>query len=55
MEKVKEEGDLKEVQLYLAEWGYNTPDDHRRAKDVGIPMLPLSQFCGDFASWNPKQ
>ncbi len=55
LQNVENEDDLKEVGLYLAEWGYNTPDDQRKAMDAGISVLSLAQFCGDFASWGPKQ
>lgn len=40
------------VKRLLAEWGYNTPAQRRRARDGGhIHVIDLARFDGDFSGW----
>jgi hypothetical protein len=36
--------DLKEVQLLLADWGYNTQHDKESIKTLNIPSIDLKEF-----------
>ena len=43
---------LPGVRLVLADWGYNTPAQRRRAQDGGrITLVDLERFAGDFSQW----
>lgn len=49
---VQQQADLGAVGLFLATWGYNTPDERGEAEaDRRITPLILEQFCGDFSIW----
>ncbi|MCU0543017.1 MAG: HAD hydrolase-like protein [Oscillatoriaceae cyanobacterium Prado104] len=49
---VKQQPDLSEVKLFLADWGYNTlPERESVAQNPPVQLLSLSQFAGDFATW----
>ncbi len=49
VEKVPE---LAEVQLFLADWGYNTVAERKSAgSEPRIKLLNLAQFDADFADW----
>lgn len=49
---IKEHGDLQEVRLFLAHWGYNTPAEQAQARqDERIKLLSLAQFGQDFDAW----
>jgi phosphoglycolate phosphatase-like HAD superfamily hydrolase len=49
---VKQQPDLSEVRLFLADWGYNTLAERESvAKNPPVQLLSLSQFAGDFAEW----
>jgi phosphoglycolate phosphatase-like HAD superfamily hydrolase len=44
--------DLSHVQLFLADWGYNTASDRAQAQgDPAIHLISLEQFVRDFSSW----
>jgi phosphoglycolate phosphatase-like HAD superfamily hydrolase len=44
--------DLHDVQLFLADWGYNTPADRVMAQqDDRVHLISLHEFTEDFASW----
>ena len=52
LQKVKEQTDLEDVELFLADWGYNTPKDRENAqKDMRINLISLTQFTGNFDIW----
>ena len=43
---------LKNIQLYLADWGYNTQKMRETAQNEGIiKILSLNQFCQDLSQW----
>lgn len=49
---VKQQPDLSEVKLFLADWGYNTLDERESvAQNPPVKLLSLSQFAGDFTDW----
>jgi phosphoglycolate phosphatase-like HAD superfamily hydrolase len=49
---VKQQPDLSDVKLFLADWGYNTLAERESvAQNPPIKLLSLSQFAGDFADW----
>jgi phosphoglycolate phosphatase-like HAD superfamily hydrolase len=49
---VKQQPDLSEVKLFLADWGYNTLAERESvAQNPPVKLLSLSQFAGDFANW----
>jgi phosphoglycolate phosphatase-like HAD superfamily hydrolase len=52
---VKQQPDLSEVRLFLADWGYNTLAEREFvAQNPPIKLLSLSQFAGDFTDWLPE-
>ena len=52
LHKVKEQTDLEDVELFLADWGYNTPKDRTAAQeDMRINLISLAQFVEDFDKW----
>ncbi|MCP6761407.1 MAG: HAD family hydrolase [Fischerella sp. CENA71] len=52
LQLVDQQTDLKDVKLFLADWGYNTPLEKTTAKnDPRIQLLSLSQFEQDFSEW----
>ena len=53
LRSVQQQPDLTQVQLYLADWGYNTESDRDFAKETpGIELISLSQFTSDLANWS---
>jgi phosphoglycolate phosphatase-like HAD superfamily hydrolase len=49
---VQAQSDLQAVQLFLADWGYNTAAErHAAEQDTTIQRLSLDQFSQDFAAW----
>jgi phosphoglycolate phosphatase-like HAD superfamily hydrolase len=47
---VKQQPDLSEVRLFLADWGYNTLAERESvAQNPPVQLLSLSQFSADFA------
>jgi phosphoglycolate phosphatase-like HAD superfamily hydrolase len=52
LQSVQKQPDLTGVQLYLADWGYNTAVERSIAvQDSSIQLLSLTQFSQDFAAW----
>jgi phosphoglycolate phosphatase-like HAD superfamily hydrolase len=52
---VKQQPDLSDVKLFLADWGYNTLAERESvAQNPPVQLLSLSQFAGDFADWLPE-
>jgi phosphoglycolate phosphatase-like HAD superfamily hydrolase len=52
LQAVTREPDLQDVGLFLAAWGYVTPQDCQdAAADPRLGLLSLAQFCGDLGMW----
>ncbi|HLP87643.1 MAG TPA: HAD hydrolase-like protein [Nostocaceae cyanobacterium] len=52
LQLVQEQPNLNQVQLFLADWGYNTQPEREAAKnDAHIQLVSLSQFTQDFSKW----
>ncbi len=52
LQSVQQQPDLKDVRLYLADWGYNTTAQQESARnDSTIQLLSLSQFVQNFSVW----
>lgn len=52
LELVQQQPDLKDLQLYLADWGYNTQAERLAAQEnPRIKLINLSQFAGEFQGW----
>ncbi|MBI4629988.1 MAG: HAD family hydrolase [Candidatus Rokubacteria bacterium] len=52
LEDVRRDPALDGVKLFLAEWGYNTPEERAAVRrDARIVPLSLAQFGQDFAWW----
>ncbi len=52
LETVKSQPDLRQIDLFLADWGYNTTRDRQlAAKDERIKLLSLQQFSQNFLDW----
>ncbi|MGK7874094.1 MAG: HAD family hydrolase [Xenococcaceae cyanobacterium] len=52
LHSVQQQPDLQEVQLYLADWGYNTQQARESISyDRRIQLLSLEQFNQDFSAW----
>jgi len=46
LEAIAQEGDLRRFNLYLAAWGYNTPEERQAAAKLpGVRVISLQQFC----------
>ncbi len=53
LQSISHQPDLDSVQLFLADWGYNTPAERlAAADDERIKLLSIEQFGQDFASWS---
>lgn len=53
LKTVQTQSDLREVKLFLADWGYNTSKTHEIVKeDNTISLLSLEKFSQDFSQWN---
>ena len=53
LKRVQQQTDLKGVRLYLATWGYNTPQMRDSIKnDPDIHLLSLEQFTQDLSAWH---
>ena len=49
---VQKQPDLKEVELFLADWGYNTQKERDSVvQHPPINLLSSAQFCQDFYLW----
>ncbi|WP_017655827.1 HAD family hydrolase [Fortiea contorta] len=52
LQLVQQQPDLADVQLFLADWGYNTQAERKLAEDdQGIQLISLSQFAQEFSAW----
>ncbi len=52
LQGIAKKPELKSVQLFLADWGYNTLGDREQAShDSRIQLISLDQFAGDFVGW----
>ncbi|MBW4615155.1 MAG: HAD family hydrolase [Desmonostoc vinosum HA7617-LM4] len=52
LQLVKQQTDLEDVELFLADWGYNNQPERKTAEnDQRIHLLSLSQFAKDFSAW----
>ncbi|HEY9850178.1 MAG TPA: HAD hydrolase-like protein [Leptolyngbyaceae cyanobacterium] len=52
LQSVENQPDLETVQLFFADWGYNTPAQHESIRSSQrIKLLSLSQFKDDFGAW----
>jgi len=52
LEGIKTYGDLDDVRLFLAGWGYNFPAERQAAQGDGrIRLVSLEDFAGDFGAW----
>jgi phosphoglycolate phosphatase-like HAD superfamily hydrolase len=52
LQSVKAQPDLSDVQLFLADWGYNTPSDRLIAhNDTQINLLSLGNYAKEFSEW----
>ncbi|MEA5573632.1 HAD family hydrolase [Calothrix sp. UHCC 0171] len=52
LQLVKQQSDLEDVQLFLADWGYNTPSERLVAhNEPRISLLSLGQYVQDFSKW----
>ncbi|XZN97633.1 MAG: HAD family hydrolase [Microcoleus sp.] len=53
---VKQQPDLSDVKLFLADWGYNTLAERESvAENPPVQLLSLSQLAADFSHWLPEQ
>lgn len=53
LQSIQTRPDLDSVQLFLADWGYNTSIDREVAnQDSRITLLPLSKFTQKFSEWS---
>ena len=49
---VEQQPDLSNVQLFLADWGYNTEQERNAiASNQSIKLLSLPKFIQDFSAW----
>ncbi len=49
---ISRQPDLNSVQLFLADWGYNTSTERAVAQDDDrVKLLSIDQFCQDSSSW----
>jgi phosphoglycolate phosphatase-like HAD superfamily hydrolase len=54
LQDVKAEPALARARLFLAAWGYNTPDERAAARDDDrIALLELDRFARDLRGWPP--
>ncbi|MBE9166385.1 HAD hydrolase-like protein [Pleurocapsales cyanobacterium LEGE 06147] len=52
LQLVQQQQDLQSVQLFLADWGYNTKSEREAARyDPNIQLLSLEQFQQNFTAW----
>lgn len=52
LQAVKQQDLLQDVELFLADWGYNTASERDEAKnDDRIHLISLAQFSQDFSTW----
>ena len=52
LKQVKQQPDLQDIKLFLADWGYNTQSEKNFANsDRDLNLISLSQFSQDFTFW----
>jgi phosphoglycolate phosphatase-like HAD superfamily hydrolase len=52
LQGIQKRPELVEVELFLANWGYNTERDRVEGQnDPGIHVISLEQFASDFSHW----
>ncbi|MFS8911232.1 gas vesicle protein K [Synechococcus sp. H60.3] len=52
LRQVQSVPELEQVLLFLAEWGYNLPEEREAAaRDPRLHLLSLEQFCQPFEQW----
>ncbi len=52
LQTISQQPDLNSVQLFLADWGYNTPAERSTAQqDDRVKLLSIDQFGQDQSSW----
>jgi phosphoglycolate phosphatase-like HAD superfamily hydrolase len=52
LDGIKARGDLADVRLFLAAWGYNFPAEREAARRDGrVRLLSAEDFARDFAAW----
>jgi phosphoglycolate phosphatase-like HAD superfamily hydrolase len=52
LQLVRQEPDLQDVQLFLADWGYNTQIERETAaKEPDMQLISLEDFAQDFSAW----
>ncbi len=52
LQAVAAQADLDAVQLFLADWGYNTPAERAAAaQNPRVELLSLARFCQDLYCW----
>ncbi|MBK1990532.1 HAD family hydrolase [Sphaerospermopsis aphanizomenoides BCCUSP55] len=52
LQLIQKQSDLDHVQLFLADWGYNTQLERQMGQnDPRIHLISLSQFAHDFSQW----
>mgnify|MGYP002784586692 CR=1 FL=1 len=52
LQTIQKRPELESVNLFLADWGYNTPDErHDASQDPGIHLISLDHFASDFSNW----
>ena len=52
LQGITKKQELNTVQLFLADWGYNTPRDRdQTVNDSRVQLISLDQFAGDFTGW----
>jgi phosphoglycolate phosphatase-like HAD superfamily hydrolase len=56
LQAVHQQPDLQTVGLFLADWGYNLPEERASiAHDPAIQLLSLNQFGQDFSKWQGQR
>jgi phosphoglycolate phosphatase-like HAD superfamily hydrolase len=52
LETVQNQPDLQDIQLFLADWGYNLPAERTAAQQSDrLRLINLAQFSQDFSAW----
>lgn len=52
LQGIQKRPELADVELFLADWGYNTALDRAAGeRDPGIHVISLEQFASDFSHW----
>jgi hypothetical protein len=52
LEATARRADLADAQLFLCDWGYNTPADRAHVATGGrITLLSLERFAGPLETW----